>query len=63
MKSIKQVLIERDCLPDTQADDLIDAAKVALDQYIDAEDHVAVENICVEFFDIHDLEYVFDLWD
>ena len=63
MKTIQAVLMERDGLKSEQADNLVDAAKVAFQQYLDEEDHNAIENICIEFFDIHDLEYVFELLD
>ena len=48
MKTIKDVLIERDGLTEKEADDLIQEAKSALDGYFADYDFYSAENICKE---------------
>lgn len=50
MKSIKQILMERDEMSEEEAEDLIEEAKEALLEYLDDEDIFSAENICEEFF-------------
>ena len=50
MKSIKQILMERDEMSEEEAEDLIEEAKEALLEYLDDGDIFSAENICEEFF-------------
>jgi hypothetical protein len=50
MKTIKQILIERDGMTSTEAEEFIDAAKNAMNIYLMDGSEEAAENICEEFF-------------
>lgn len=50
METIKQVLMRRDGMTASEANDLIDEAKEMLQQYLDDGDFMAAEDICAEYF-------------
>jgi hypothetical protein len=52
MESIKQILISRDNMSPSDADDLIAEAREALQEYLDAGNAPAAENICEEYFSL-----------
>jgi len=58
--SIRKVLMERDGLSPTEADEQIAEAKEALLQYLDDGDFFSAENICEEYFGLEP-DYLFDL--
>ena len=60
MKTIKDVLIERDGLTEKEADDLIQEAKSALDGYFADYDFYSAENICKEYFGLEE-DYMIEL--
>lgn len=49
-ESIKQILIRRDDLTSTEADNIINEAREALFKYIDEGDLNYAENVCREYF-------------
>lgn len=50
METIKQVLMRRDGMSSTDAEELISEAKDQLQEYLEDGDLEAAENICEEFF-------------
>lgn len=52
MKSIKEVLMERDGMSEVEAEELIFEARVALEVYLEDGDLELAENICEEFFNL-----------
>ena len=62
MDTIKQVLMRRDRLSESEAIEMIDEAKKALEEYLDAGDIAAAEDICQELFGLEP-DYLFDLLD
>ena len=50
MKTIKQILITRDNMEPTEADDLIEAAQEELLMWIDEGNFEAAEEICADWF-------------
>ena len=50
MRTIKQVLIDRDEMSPEEADDLIEAAQTELMELIEAGDFISAEDICAEYF-------------
>jgi hypothetical protein len=60
MSEIKKVLIERDDMSDSEAEELIIEAKETLQEYLEAEDTEAAHNICNEFFGLEP-DYIFEL--
>ncbi len=50
MDSIKQILIRRDGMSAQEADNLINDAKEAIEEYLENNDFFAAENVCEEFF-------------
>ncbi len=49
-ETIKQILMRRDNLTATEADDQIEDAHDAFEDYLDEGDLEGAENICQEFF-------------
>ena len=62
MESIKQVLMRRDNMAEEDADDLIESAKEALNEYLEYGDLDQAEDICAEFFGLEP-DYLFELMD
>ena len=60
MKSIKQVLMERDGLSENEAQDLINEAKETLQEYIADGDIFAGQDICQEFLGLEP-DYLMEL--
>lgn len=50
MKAIKEILMERDGTSARVAEEIIEEAREALQEYLTAGDFDAAENICEEFF-------------
>lgn len=50
MKTIKEILMQRDNMTAEEADELIEEAKDELRQYLDEGDTFAAENICEVYF-------------
>ena len=50
MNKIARVLMKRDGMTYEEANNLIDEAKEALQNYLDAGDSFGAENVCEEFF-------------
>jgi len=51
-ESIKEVLMRRDGISALEAQDIINQAKEALQEYIASGDLEAAENVCEEYFDL-----------
>jgi len=51
-ESILDILIRKDAMTKTEAEDLIKEAREAFDEYLDSGDMDAAENICNEFFNL-----------
>jgi hypothetical protein len=60
MQSIKQVLIERDDMSESEASELILLAKEELQKYIDEGDTESAYEICNEFFGLEP-DYLMEL--
>lgn len=50
MGEIKEVLMRRDGMSSSEADELIHEARKQLYQYLEADDQSSAEDICAEFF-------------
>jgi len=50
IKSIKSVIMARDDLTESEADDLIAQAQEAFDYYVSNSDLDSAQNVCMEFF-------------
>ena len=50
MNKIARVLMKRDGMTYEEADNLIDEAREALQNYLDEGDSFGAENVCEEFF-------------
>jgi len=59
-ESIKQILMRRDNLSVTEAEDLITNARKALIGYLNNDDQDAAENICQEYFGL-EMDYIIEL--
>jgi hypothetical protein len=60
MKSIKQILMERDGLSNAEAQEEINTAKEQLLEYLDNGELDLAENICQEFFNLEP-DYIWEL--
>ena len=60
MKTIREVLIERDHISEEEANTLILAAKIQLDKYLTEGDLDSADEICLEFFGLEQ-DYIMDL--
>ena len=60
MDTIKQVLMRRDKLTAEEADEQIEEAKEALEEYLKTGDFMAAEDICQEFFGLEP-DYLMEL--
>ena len=60
MKTIKQVLMERDGMSASEADELIEEAKNALFDYLDEGDQESAQDICEEYFGLEP-DYLMEL--
>ena len=61
MESIKEVLITRDGMDPTDADDLIAQAQAEFDQHINNNELDLAENICQEWFGLEP-DYVIEFF-
>jgi hypothetical protein len=61
MESIKEVLISRDGMDPTDADDLIAQAQAEFDQHINNNELDLAENICQEWFGLEP-DYVIEFF-
>jgi hypothetical protein len=59
-ETIKQILMRRDEMTSQEADDLIEEAKGALQDYLAAGDVEGAEDICQEYFGLEP-DYIFEL--
>ena len=59
-ETIKQILMRRDKRTSQEADDLIEEAKGALQDYLAAGDVEGAEDICQEYFGLEP-DYIFEL--
>jgi len=50
MKTIKQILIERDGIEPSEADEMIEAARTELIELIEAGEFMAADEICYNHF-------------
>lgn len=57
---IKQVIMRRDGMSSTEADELIDAAKDQLEEYIADDDQESAYEVCMEFFGLEP-DYLMEL--
>ena len=60
METIKQVLMRRDGMSATEADEQIADAKEQLQEYLKDGDILAAEDICAEFFGLEP-DYIMEL--
>lgn len=60
METLKQVLMRRDRLTSQEASYLIQKAREALHQYLEAGDMEGAENICEEYFGLEP-DYIMDV--
>ena len=60
MKTLKQVLIDRDEISSDAADILIQEAKDAMNEYLEEDDFESAHNVCEEFFGLEP-DYIMDL--
>jgi len=51
-ETIKQIITRRDQLTEIEADNQIENAREAFEDYLDASDIEGAEGICAEFFDL-----------
>ena len=49
-KSIKSIIMARDGLTESEADDLIAQAQEAFDHYVSENNFDSAQNVCMEFF-------------
>lgn len=59
-ETIKEILIRRDGVTPEEAEDLIQSAKVELEDYLFEGDMEAAENICQEYFGLEP-DYLMEL--
>ena len=57
---IKQVIMRRDGMSSAEADELIDAAKDQLEEYIADDDQESAYEVCMEFFGLEP-DYLMEL--
>lgn len=62
MRSIKEVLMDRDNMSESQAEELIEEAKEALQEYLADDDQESAMDICQEFFGLEP-DYLMELLD
>lgn len=62
MRTIKAMLMARDGMMDTEADDLIEEAKEAMQEYLAEGDMESAHDICAEFFGLEP-DYLMELID
>ncbi len=60
MESIKEVLMRRDDMSETEADELITEAKEALNEYLLNDDMSSADEICNEYFGLEP-DYLMEL--
>ena len=60
MESLKDVLMRRDKMSVEEADEAIDEAKKALQEYLANDDLAGAEDVCSQYFGLEP-DYVFDL--
>lgn len=60
MSEIKNVLMKRDNMSSSEADELIAEATETLQEYLEAGDTEAAHNVCEEFFGLEP-DYIFEL--
>lgn len=60
-ESIKQILMRRDNFSEAIADDLINDAREALQEYLDNDDQDSAENVCQEYFGLEP-DYIDELF-
>ena len=60
MESLKEIIMKRDGLTSTEADDLIEEAKEELSHLIESGDLNAAENVCETYFSLEP-DYLMDL--
>lgn len=60
MNKIVRILMKRDGMTYEEADNLIDEAKEALQNYLDEGDSFGAENVCEEFFGLEP-DYLYEL--
>ena len=60
LESIKEVLMRRDKLTESEANNLISEAREALQEYLSNDDQDAAYNICEEYFNLEP-DYLFEL--
>jgi len=59
-KTIKQTLVFRDGMSESEAQELIDEAKEQLQEYLADNDQESAYNICEEFFELEP-DYIMEL--
>jgi len=60
MRSIKEIIMDRDGLTSTEADEAINNASQALQEYLDNGDICGAEDICSEYFNLEP-DYILEL--
>ena len=60
MKTLKQTIMDRDGINSKEADEQIQRAKEALNEYLKYGDTVAAHDVCMEFFGLEP-DYLMDL--
>jgi len=61
METIKEVLIRRDGMTSTEAEELINEAKEQLSYYLESGQMIEAEHICSEYFGLEP-DYINDLF-
>lgn len=59
-ETIKAVLMNRDGISETEADELISEATDTLEAYLDDGDFIGAEDVCADYFGL-ELDYVDEL--
>jgi len=57
---IKNILIKRDNMASSEADELISDAQDAMNEYLESGDFESAENVCAEYFGLEP-DYLFDI--
>jgi len=60
VRTIKEILMDRDEMLENEAEDVINDAKIQLQEYLEQGDIELAEEICAEYFGLEP-DYIFEL--